>query len=1291
MPDEIATLVKPEPKKAEDSLGDYCRYFDRIVKANSWRDDQAGRIFQGMLEVGSTVLDDLEPAVLEKFSTIKAALAPEKETFREASVQKFFSMELAQGERIEEYLKRCKTAVTECFPGFAHKNKTQLVRDRFVHGLTQMMKDAVLNRKCEKLEDAVQAALMAEDVNSLKAEKSKKFANKSVTNNGKKPGKQAAKAIQCYNCQGFGHISSGCPTRKEDSAKSKNGGGKPTVGELAIQADHRPRLDGAVSGCKARFIVDTGAEVSVLPRSKFTPERDTNRKLRTASSESLGVSGLLSGVVSLGNFRAEHEFFVGEVQEPVLGMDFLKPHGVVIDTSSGELKIGKEVIGAPSSEGSIEAVAEDWLVPLEEGTLLCEIESEGLEENEVALLMNSPTESVEMVTADDLISRNEQESERALEKLQTAELLELKQRWSSVFSGLGDTRVVEHRILTKDRGPVCSPSHRLPIHLMEKARKQVQKMKELGVVRRSQSDWCSPVVLVVKKDGDVRVAIDFRKVNALTKKDAYPMPRVDECLEQVRGAKVFSVLDANQGYYQVRLAEEDIPKTAFRFDGELLEFTRMPFGLCSAGATYGRLMRKILANIPHVVHYLDECVIYSKTVEEHVEDLDRVLAAFHKAKLTIGEAKSSFFKEKISFLGFEVSGDEVRPDEKKLEALKSFPRPSNNKGLTRFLGMASYYRSCIPDFGMTAGPLYALGKKNKRWLWGKDEENAFQNLKKALWSDVKRNIPDPDLTFIVKTDASLEGIGCLLLQEKEGQRRIVECASKRFSETEKRYPVIEQEAAGIMFAIDRWRHFLLGKKFQIETDHRPLQWIQSKKDLRGKLGRWALRLAEYDFDCIHVAAKLNQDADALSRATVGSIGLTRKDLEAAQGNDKGLEEARKKNPDKFQVRNGILFRNDDQRLRVCIPRSQREAVWKDLHEELGHLGQQRMIHLCRDRVFWPKMRDDIKRWTARCITCAMKKDLVPVPRPAPMIAHEDHTLRVLEKWSIDVMGPLPESSKGNKYLFVLLDQFSKWVEAKPVPRIGADPLIQWISETCSRLGLPREIVMDRGPDMESAAMKEYCDSIGVKRTFISPFHHQSNPVERTNRTLLNMIRTYVNQDMKDWDLHLDKVLFAYRAATHESTKTSPFEALYGVPPRLPIDLKFGSSLTEPSGQQELLERMTRVRKDMRVNLEHAAKRRTEKYNSTKKVEEPAFKEKELVYMRRHNIGKLAPLWTGPFRLKNQVSPVDWVIAGRDGKTKIVHSNLLKRAATQSNQDLEILRGRGRPRKDASAKEGGDSS
>ena len=298
-----------------------------------------------------------------------------------------------------------------------------------------------------------------------------------------------------------------------------------------------------------------------------------------------------------------------------------------------------------------------------------------------------------------------------------------------------------------------------------------------------------------------------------------------------------------------------------------------------------------------------------------------------------------------------------------------------------------------------------------------------------LSQGVLRAIPNLEYPFIVKVDASRSGIGALLLQETgDGERCVVEFASKCFNETEKRYPTIEQEAYAVVFAILRWQHYLLGKHFELETDHKPLVWLQSKKDCRGKLGRWALRLEEFDFSIRHVAGKDNADADLLSRAFASSVpGVSAITLEAQMADPKLLK-AKERNPELFVEKEGLLyFEEEPGKLRLCVTEGEKEALWKSLHDRLGHRGPEKVIHDLRSRFYWPGLRSDVKSFAKGCWSCSLCKDFLPGPTRAPMVTGNYSALDPMDKVSIDVMGPLEGAKDGSRYLLVFQDCFSKWV------------------------------------------------------------------------------------------------------------------------------------------------------------------------------------------------------------------------------------------------------------------------
>ena len=317
--------------------------------------------------------------------------------------------------------------------------------------------------------------------------------------------------------------------------------------------------------------------------------------------------------------------------------------------------------------------------------------------------------------------------------------------------------------------------------------------------------------------------------------------------------------------------------------------------------------------------------------------------------------------------------------------------------------------------------------------------------------------------FTVRVDASALGVGCLLLQGD----KLVECASKKFPKEALRYAVIEQEAYGIMFALDHWRHFLLGARFEVQCDHRPLMWLQSKRDAHGKLGRWALRLAEYDFSIKHIPGRENIDADCLSRAFVAAVAPT--DMAREQAADPEIMKALEGDSRQQFITapdGRIFFRGEDLRTRLCLPAHFRRAVWKELHDDFGHLGAARMRQLIDERFWWPRLRQDVKRLAKSCRACAVSKDLTPTPGAVPLDPVDPSNLKPMEKVSVDALGPFSPDGDGNKYLLVAVDYFTRYVEAAPVSALSGNALVIFFSNFAARYGFPSEIVLDRGSDME---------------------------------------------------------------------------------------------------------------------------------------------------------------------------------------------------------------------------------
>jgi transposase InsO family protein len=439
---------------------------------------------------------------------------------------------------------------------------------------------------------------------------------------------------------------------------------------------------------------------------------------------------------------------------------------------------------------------------------------------------------------------------------------------------LGRTNVVKHDINTSTSQPMKQKARRFPIHQRGEGEKIVQEMLEGNVIEPSTSPWASPVVLVKKKDGSTRFCIDYRKLNSVTIKDAYPLPRIDESLDALSGAQFFSTLDLASGYWQVGMTEEAKLKSAFATPSGLFQFKCMPFGLCNAPSTFERLMEQVLAGLQWQICliYLDDVIIFSKTCAEHIARLDEILSKLGQAGLKLKPKKCHFFCEEVLYLGHRVSKEGIATDPDKVKAVQNWGVPTNLTDVRSFLGLCSYYRRFIPQFSTIAKPLTRLTEKNQGFKWGDEQEEAWAGLKQKLLTAPILAYPDPQVEFIVDTDASAYGIGAVLSQVQNGQERVIAYGSRSLTKEERRYCVTRQELLAIVYFLKYFRHYLYGRHFTVRTDHGALRWLINFKDPQGQVARWLEVLGTFDFDVEHRPGLKHNNADAMSRGPCRQCG-----------------------------------------------------------------------------------------------------------------------------------------------------------------------------------------------------------------------------------------------------------------------------------------------------------------------------------------------------------------------------------------------------------------------------------
>ena len=574
----------------------------------------------------------------------------------------------------------------------------------------------------------------------------------------------------------------------------------------------------------------------------------------TASGDQLPILQHVKASVQLGELHVVHEFVVVKtlVAPVILGIDFLQGNGLMLDFTQSSVAISSKLPKViPQIEDSI-AIAQ--VIPIYEAT---------------QKFFQSCAISVKETNADIVddcaVPNYNAPIEPELPACPSLNLACLTQKFHKLFCITpGYTENAWHHIPTVGN-PVKVPPRRIPAHYRTEVCKQIQTMLEEGIIRRSKSPWMAPAVFVPKKSGQLRICIDYRELNKRTTKDSYPLPLPDEVQDQLAGSTVFSTLDLHSGYWQLPVNPSDQEKTAF-CPGPgmgLYEFCRMPFGLSGAPSSFQRLMDKTLQDLSFVTIYLDDILVHSKNEETHKEHLEIVFKRLSEAGLTLRGAKCHIGMTTVQYLGHVFSAGGMSPDPKKVQVVLDWPTPTSATEVRQFLGLVSYYRRYIQHFANIAAPLYCLTQAGTTFLWDKDCSDAFATLKQRLTEApvlVYPTFGSKASEFVLQTDASVVGLGAVL--EQDGHP--IAYASRSLSSSECNYSVIQRECLAIVFALKQFRHYLLGRPFQLYTDHAPLQWLSAQK-MEGMLARWSLAIQEYDFKIVYRKGSSNTNADALSR------------------------------------------------------------------------------------------------------------------------------------------------------------------------------------------------------------------------------------------------------------------------------------------------------------------------------------------------------------------------------------------------------------------------------------------
>ena len=880
--------------------------------------------------------------------------------------------------------------------------------------------------------------------------------------------------------------------------------------------------------------------------------------------------------------------------------------------------------------------------------------------------------------------------------------------------GLPPDREIEFAIdLAPGTEPVSKAPYRMaPVEMKELA-KQLQELLDKGVIRPSVSPWGAPVLFVKKKDGSMRLCIDYRELNKLTIKNKYPLPRIDDLFDQLKGAVHFSKIDLRSGYHQLKIKPEDIPKTAFRTRYGHYEFLVMAFGLTNAPAAFMDLMNRIFKKYldKFVIVFIDDILIYSRTEEDHAAQLRVVLEILRREKLYAKFSKCEFWLQEVQFLGHVVSSEGIKVDPAKIEAVKSWDRTRTPTEVRSFMGLAGYYRRFVQNFAKIATPLTKLTRKNEKFIWNEKCEESFQELKRRLTTAPVLVLPDDQGNFVIYSDASYKGLGCVLMQHD----KVIAYASRQLKIHEQKYPTHDLELAAIVFALKIWRHYLYGEKCEIYTDHKSLKYIFTQKELNMRQRRWLELIKDYDVSINYHPGKANVVADALSRKErLNMLTMTKElfreferlEIEVRIPEDKTdivyamtfqpelLEKIRRYQEQVMNEGNNeltgeeICSQADDKGIlrfasRIWIPNitELKTEILQEAHNSRYsiHPGSTKMYRDLKQNFWWPDMKREIAEWVSKCFTCQRVK--AEHQRPSGLL----QPLEIPEwKWehiAMDFIVGLPRTKENHDAIWVIVDRLTKSAHFLPInERFSLDKLVHmYIKEVVIRHGVPVSIVSDRDPRFNSRFWKSFQECLGTELKMSTAYHPQTDgQSERTIQTIEDMLRTCALDFKGNWDDHLPLVEFSYNNSFHASIGMPPYEALYGRKCRSPV-------YWEEVGERkiigpELVQKTKEVIQLIQKRLVTAQSRQKRYADLTRK--DMDFEEGEQVLLkvspwkglvRFGKKGKLSPRFIGPFEVLRQVGKVAYELAlppHMHHIHNVFHVSMLKKYQPDSSHVIE---------------------